>query len=188
MKLIELLLDKLMGMYIDLIKDNQQIRSVYLGMNEEKKFIVETDSPLPVGESVTLRLSISGWNLNMPCVVEKVEGEKAILKPLGKVKIKEKRREKRVPTVKRCEIEGIKSTLLDVSYHGMRILNLYDFDMEKEVTVKLGDKSLKGIVRWKKSEEADLKSVGVLIDEPPEWWIGMVKDEIKKYIKALRRL
>ncbi len=188
MKLIELLQDKLMGMYIDLIQENEVIKSVYHGMNAEKKFIVETDKPLPIGESVTLRLSISGWNLNMPCIVEKIEGTKFILKPLGKVKIREKRKEKRVPTVMKCTVNSESDTLIDVSYHGMRVLTLNDYDLDSTVSVGIKGNTLTGVIKWKRAEEVDLKSIGIMIDDPPEWWVDLVKAEIKKYITALRRL
>ena len=45
MKLVDLLKDKLMGMYIEVLRGGEAIKSVYGGM-EGKTFVIETDEDL----------------------------------------------------------------------------------------------------------------------------------------------
>ncbi len=187
MKLMDLLKDELMGMYIDVLRKGTLIKSVYNGM-KENAFLIESEEDLEEGEEVVLRLSFGGWNFLFPCKVKGGAGGMYTLIPSGKVKIVEKRREKRIPTVVKCTVNGSEGTVLDVSYHGVRILTLGDFSIRDEVILGVKSEELRGVVRWMRNEEVDLKSVGLLIEDPPSWWIDFVKEAISGYLKALRRL
>ena len=187
MKLADLLKDNLMGTYIDIIKDGKMLRSVYNGM-EDKAFLIETDEELKEGDEVLLRLSFGGWNFVFPCKVGSSASGLYVLVPSGKVKITEKRREKRVPTVLECKLGDFRGTILDLSYHGTRILMIDQLEIGSKVNLEIGDKKLVGVVRWNRKEEVDLSSVGLLIDDPPSWWEDLVKYHISSYIRALRRL
>ena len=135
-----------------------------------------------------MRLSFGGWNFLFPCRVQSKATGLYILVPTGKVKIVEKRREKRIPTVVKCVVNGERGTILDVSYHGTRVLMSGPHEMEEKVILEVDGEKLEGVVRWLKKEEVDLKSVGILISDPPDWWNRFVKDHISKYLSALRRL
>ncbi len=187
MKLADLLKDKLMGTYIDVIRGKEVIKSLYSGM-EGKAFLIETDEDLNEGEKITLRLSFGGWNFLFPCEVASKAPGMYVLVPSGKVKITEKRREKRIPTVVECTLEKERGTILDVSYHGTRVLTLNPPEMGRKATLSIAGRELVGTVRWMKKEEVDLRSVGLLIDDPPEWWMKLVKYHISLYMRALRRL
>ena len=187
MKLMDLLKDELMGMYIDVLRKGEAIKSVYNGM-QGNAFLIESEEELEEGEEVTLRLTFGGWNFLFPCKVKSGGGGMYVLVPSGKVKIVEKRREKRIPTVVKCTVNGSEGTVLDVSYHGVRVLTLGDFSIGDRVVLSLRDKDLEGTVRWMRNEEVDLKSVGLLIGDPPSWWVDFVKEATSGYLKALRRL
>ncbi len=187
MKLADLLKDKLMGMYIEVVRNGEVLRSIYNGM-ENKAFLIETDEELKEGDEVLLRLSFGGWNFTFPCKVSSGASGVYVLVPSGKVKITEKRREKRVPTVLECKLGDSKGTILDLSYHGTRILTLNRVDIGSKMSLEVGEKKLTGTVRWNRREEVDLNSIGLLIDEPPSWWEDLVKYHISSYIRALRRL
>ncbi len=187
MKLVDLLKDKLMGMYIDVIKNGEMLRSVYNGM-EDKNFLIETEEELKEGEEVLLRLSFGGWIFTFPCKVGSGASGIYVLVPNGKVKITEKRKEKRVPTVLKCKLGDFRGTILDLSYHGTRVLTLGSVDIGDEVRLNVGGNELAGKVRWEKKEEVDLRSVGILIDDPPGWWEDLVNHHISSYVRALRRL
>ncbi len=187
MKLVDLLKDKLMGMYIDVLKGDEVIKSVYGGM-EGKAFVIETDEEIEEGEEVVLRLSFGGWNFIFPCKVQSKTSGIYILVPSDKVKIVEKRREKRVPTVVKCRIGESGGTILDVSYHGVRVLTLGKPSIGEELYLEVEGKGLKGTVKWVRKEEVDLRSVGLFLKDSPDWWMNFVKEKISRYIKALRRL
>ena len=135
-----------------------------------------------------LRLSFGGWNFLFPCKVQSKASGIYVLAPSGKVKIVEKRREKRVPTVVKCSLGRSTGTILDVSYHGVRVLSFEEPDMGEEIELGVSGSKLSGVVRWVRREEVDLRSVGLYLKDPPDWWIDFVKEQISKYIKALRRL
>ena len=187
MKLVDLLKDKLMGMYIDVIRNGGILRSVYSGM-EDKNFLIETDEELREGDEVLLRLSFGGWIFTFPCKVSSGASGVYVLTPTGKVKITEKRKEKRVPTVLKCRLESSMGTILDLSYHGTRVLTLSEIEIGDEVDLEVDGNKLVGKVRWEKREEVDLRSVGILIDDPAPWWKDLVDHHIASYVKALRRL
>ena len=188
MKFSELLEDKLMGVYMEVLRsDGSQIRALYQGM-KNGEFLVELSEKVEVGEEISLKLAVAGWNLVFPCKVDRVEGDLCFLKPTGKVKVKEKRREKRIPCIVSCEISGSLGTVLDISFHGLRVLTLRPFALGEAVNVIVGGREVNGKIRWMKNEEVDLKSFGVYLDDPPDWWKDMVKGYTKKYMDALRRL
>ncbi len=187
MKLSEILKDKFMGVYIDIIKGEKILKTVYQGM-KGNRFYIKTHEDLKENEEVCLRLSISGLNLSLPCVVESIEKDTVVLKPHGKVKITEKRKEKRIPLTKGCTINGEKGNLIDISYHGARVLTLVDFPLGVDATLIFDKYMIKGKVRWKRNEEVDLKSIGIYFEDPDKWWVEFVKEHIKKYIQALRRM
>ena len=187
MKLIDLLKDKIIGMYIDIMKNEEKVKGVYNGMRNGR-FVVKAMENIKKGDNLEIRLSIGGWNFIFPCSVESVDENETILKPLGKVKIKEKRKEKRVPILEKCVINNTKGSLLDVSFHGIRILTLGEFNMGDVVEINVNGNTTKGTVRWMKSEEVDLKSVGVLIEDVDPWWKDYVKKKLSESMNVLRRM
>ncbi len=188
MKFSELLEDKLMGVYIEILKsDGSKVRGLYQGM-KNGEFVIETPERLREGEEISLKLTVGGWNLVFPCKVDRFEENICFLKPSGKVKIREKRRERRIPCIVSCYMGEDLGTILDISYHGLRILTLKDFTLGEDVKISIGGKDVEGKVRWMKEEEVDLKSFGVFLDDPPKWWIDMVRGYLERYVEALRRL
>ena len=187
MKLVDLLKDKVIGMYIDILKGEKKIAGIYQGM-EKGKFMVKSVEEVNEGDNLEVRLSIGGWNFIFPCVVEKVGENRTILKPLGKVKIREKRKEKRVPILKKCVINSKRGLMLDASYHGTRILSTDEYNIGDIVEVEVEGNAIKGIVRWMKPEEVDLKSVGVMIENATPWWMDYVKERLAEFASVLRRM
>jgi len=187
LKLVDLLKDKVIGMYVDILKGEKKITGIYQGM-EKGKFVVKSVEDINEGDNLEVRLSIGGWNFIFPCVVEKVGENRTILKPLGKVKIREKRKEKRVPILKKCVINNKRGLMLDVSFHGTRILTTDEYKIGDAVEVKIKENIIKGIVRWVKPEEVDLKSVGVMIENATPWWADYVKEKLTESVNVLRRM
>ena len=185
MRLYDLLKDKMMGIYVGVIKDNEEVKGVYEGMTGGK-FVIKTLEDVKAGDEVTLRLAVGGWNFIFPCVVERIGRNGAVLKPVGKVKIREKRKEKRVPTLQKCVINDKRGLMLDVSFHGTRILALDEYNIGDIVEVKVRNNSIKGKVRWIKSEIVDLRSMGVLIEDSIIWWKEYVKERLAEALKVLR--
>jgi hypothetical protein len=186
-KILDLLKDKLMGIYIDALKEGREIKSVYKGI-EENAFIIETEEDLKIGEKVILRLSFGGWNFLFTCVVKDKSDKEYRLISEGKVKIVEKRREKRIPVVIKCSLEGDVGTVLDISRHGIRVLTLRRLAIKDKTALLINGNIVSGIVRWIKKEEFDLISAGIAIEDPPKWWVGFVDSNLSDYMKSLRRL
>jgi len=187
LKLIDLLKDEIAGIYVDILRADNRIAGIYQGM-KEGKFLIRTAEEVNEGDRLDIKVSIGGWNLVFPCTVEKIEENLITLKPLGKVKIREKRKEKRVPILEKCVVDGKKGLMLDVSYHGTRILTLADYNIGDVIVVEVNGDVIRGTIMWMKLEEVDLKSIGVLIEDVPQWWENYVKEKLVKSVDVLRRM
>ena len=175
------------GVRVNIKVGKKILEARFLDIKDKNFYLVSKDDFSE--ENFEISINIVGFILEIPLKkleVEKKEGTyKIIAKVNGKVKIIERRKNRRYPCFIPCNMMGKRCVILDVSNSGFRMLT-GSFEY-KESIIMLNDGS-KGIVAWERGGENEPKEYGVYLLKVSDQWKKLVQNIRNKYLETLRRI